>query len=136
MKLFNKNIKPSLFIIKGHSLFSFQLSIEITEKTDFTVYSYPASEDALTELKAIQPKVIVIDTDAPKGLNPQQAIIAIKNLLPHSLVIILSTGGDAEGAMDLMKSGADSYVKKNGDTIHQLLAEITSLTTVSNLSAA
>ncbi len=127
MKFCNKYKKPSLFIVGNVSMFSLQLNMEINEKSNYTVYVYNSAEDALQELQSIQPKIVILDSFPGKGMNGQQAIIAIKSLLPEVYSIILSSNNDADTAIDLIKSGADSFIYKKENVIEEIVDEILSV---------
>lgn len=127
MKFCNRNKKPSLFIIGNISMLSLELNMEINEESDYIVYVYNSVEEALQELKTLQPKIVILDSFPGKGMNGQQAIIAIRSLLPDVYSIVLSANNDADAAIDLIKSGADSFIYKAENTVDAVVNEILSL---------
>ena len=135
MKLCNKYKKPALFLIENNPMLLIQLNSEMAANNGYDVYSYFSTEQALKELEAIEPKIVIVSSNPERGLNEQQAVIAIKSILPETYVVILSTN-DAEGAIDLLKSGADNFIQKTATSIEELAKQLLSLPLITNLKAA
>ncbi len=132
MKFCNKNKKQSLVIVGNITMLTLELNMEISEKNDYKVYSYGNGEEAIQELKMLQPEIVILDSYPGKGMNDQQTVITIKSLLPNVYVIILSDANDVDAAIDLLKSGADSFIYKSENTLSEVLEEVNSLAKINN----
>jgi DNA-binding NarL/FixJ family response regulator len=86
------------------------------------VGEFADGESALEKLPAIKPMVVLMDINLP-GLNGVQCVSRLTQLLPDTLVIMLTVYDDSDTIFDSLASGANGYLLKPVQS-EQLVAAI------------
>ncbi len=66
---------------------------------------YPSAEDAIKELPAAKPDVVLMDINLP-GMNGVECVRQLKKILPDVLIIMLTVYEDTENIFDALAAGA------------------------------
>lgn len=74
--------------------------------------AYSTGEEALKHLPRLYPEVVLMDINLP-GMGGIQCVSRLKQLLPETEVIMLTTYDDAEMIFDSIRAGATGYLLKN-----------------------
>lgn len=93
---------------------------------DFSIAgTYSSVEDAIKELPAIQPDIIMLDVQLP-GITGVDAIPVLKKLIPGVNVLVLTVYESEEIIFTALKNGASGYLTKNTtpDKIIESIKEI------------
>ena len=85
------------------------------------VSQHGSAEDALKELPAVKPQVVLMDINLP-GLNGVECVRQLKLLLPATLVIMLTVYEDTENIFNALAAGASGYLLKRTPTAELLQA--------------
>ncbi len=86
--------------------------IEITlRKENYEISVARDGEEAINKIKEIKPHLIFLDYIMPK-LNGLEVLKWVKRNYPEIIVIMITAYGSEILAVDLMKAGADDYIKK------------------------
>jgi len=72
---------------------------------------YPTAEDALKDLPQVRPEVVLMDINLP-GINGVECVRQLKQLLPQTLVIMLTVYEDTENIFKALAAGAAGYLLK------------------------
>lgn len=81
------------------------------------------SRDAISQAKALQPDVIVLDISMP-GFSGLDAVPLIRKETPSTEVLILSRYEEREMRLKALEAGARGYVAKTQGLARELLAAI------------
>lgn len=84
----------------------------ISKNTDWKVDVCEDGEAALTHVEEFLPDLIITDIHMPK-MNGFELVNAIKDRFPVIPVIVITSQGSEELAMEALKTGAASYCPKN-----------------------
>ena len=76
------------------------------------VGSYASGEDAVRELPAQKPKVVLMDINLP-GMSGVECVARLKQSLPGSLVLMLTTYEESDLIFASLRAGASGYLLKN-----------------------
>jgi DNA-binding NarL/FixJ family response regulator len=76
------------------------------------VGAYGSGEDAVRELPARQPKVVLMDINLP-GMSGVECVARLKECLPQSLVLMLTTYEESDLIFASLRAGASGYLLKN-----------------------
>jgi DNA-binding NarL/FixJ family response regulator len=68
--------------------------------------------EAISQAKALQPDVIVMDASMPQ-MNGVDATREIRGALPHIQIVGLSTHDDENSERSMREAGAEAYFTKN-----------------------
>ena len=79
------------------------------------------AEEALKELPAVKPQVVLMDINLP-GMNGVECVRQLKQLLPKTLVIMLTVYEDTENIFNALAAGASGYMLKRTPTAELLQA--------------
>jgi len=74
-----------------------------------------SAEDALKEMPAIKPEVVLMDINLP-GINGVECVRQLKQLLPGLQVIMLTVYEDTENIFSALAAGATGYLLKRTKT--------------------
>lgn len=85
------------------------------------VGAYSTGEEALRQLPKLHPDVVLMDINLP-GMGGIQCVSKLKQLLPETNVIMLTTYDNAEMIFDSIRAGATGYLLKNQPREELLLA--------------
>ena len=72
---------------------------------------YSNAEDALRELPALGPDVVLMDINLP-GMNGVECVRKLKERLPETNVLMLTVYEESEKIFDSLKAGASGYLLK------------------------
>ncbi|MCX8116845.1 MAG: sigma-54 dependent transcriptional regulator [Desulfobacterota bacterium] len=78
---------------------------------EYTVLTAPNGEEALSQMKASSPDLILMDIRMP-GRGGIEVLKEIKAIDPKALVILMTAYGTTETAIEAMKHGAFDYILK------------------------
>jgi len=76
------------------------------------VNAYPNGEDALQRMSADAPDVVLMDINLPK-MNGIQCVEQLKQQLPKTQVLMLTTYEEGDLIFDSLRKGASGYLLKN-----------------------
>jgi len=76
------------------------------------VGAYASGEDALRELPNHKPKVVLMDINLP-GMSGVECVARLKQSLPQSLVLMLTTYEESDLIFASLRAGASGYLLKN-----------------------
>jgi DNA-binding NarL/FixJ family response regulator len=76
------------------------------------VGTYSTGEEALKHLPKLHPDVVLMDINLP-GMGGIQCVARLKQLLPETDVLMLTTYDNAEMIFDSIRAGATGYMLKN-----------------------
>ena len=76
------------------------------------VGAHPSGEDALRRIPAEQPDVVLMDINLP-GMSGIECVSRLKELLPKTQVLMLTTYEESDLIFDSLRQGASGYLLKN-----------------------
>jgi DNA-binding NarL/FixJ family response regulator len=85
------------------------------------VSQYPNAEDALKDLPAVKPEVVLMDINLP-GINGVECVRQLKPLLPQTQVMMLTVYEDTENIFNALAAGASGYMLKRTSSKELLTA--------------
>lgn len=86
------------------------------------ISQYPSAEDALKDLPATKPDVVLMDINLP-GMNGVECVRQLKKIAPEILIIMLTVYEDTENIFEALTAGASGYLLKRTSS-PELLAAI------------
>ena len=72
---------------------------------------YPSAEDALKDMPAAKPDVVLMDINLP-GMNGVECVRQLKKLLPEVLIVMLTVYEDTDNIFEALAAGASGYLLK------------------------
>jgi DNA-binding NarL/FixJ family response regulator len=75
------------------------------------VSQYPCAEAAIAGLPSDEPDVVLMDINLP-GMNGVECVRRVKQLLPQTLVLMLTAYEDTENIFNSLAAGASGYMLK------------------------
>ncbi len=75
------------------------------------VSQHPTAENALVELKVTRPDVVLMDINLP-GMNGVECVRRLKELLPHTQVVMLTVYENTNIIFSALAAGASGYLLK------------------------
>jgi two-component system, NtrC family, response regulator AtoC len=84
------------------------------EHSGYEVTTFGSAEEALGQLKRIQPQVIITDLRMP-GMSGLDLLARVREHMPHTEVIVVTGHEDMSTAVAAMKAGAFDYIVKPVD---------------------
>lgn len=116
-----------IFLVDDDPYYLKSLEFELRKNPNLKIETFNTGEDCINKL-ALKPDVIILDyiltTENKKALDGLQTLVKIKEILPDTQVIMLSTAEAVEAATSSLKLGAFDYIVKNQDTFLRLKAGI------------
>ncbi len=101
-----------ILIVDDHEVVRLGLRALLSRNPDFAVVDEAESaEEALEKVKQHRPNVVVMDIRLP-GANGIEACRAIKQAVPETHVIMLTSYAEDEMLFDAINAGASGYVLK------------------------
>jgi len=76
------------------------------------VGAHPTGEDALRHIPAEEPDVVLMDINLP-GMNGIECVSRLKERLPRTQVLMLTTYEESDLIFDSLRRGASGYLLKN-----------------------
>jgi DNA-binding NarL/FixJ family response regulator len=74
--------------------------------------AHASAEDALRNIPAENPDVVLMDINLP-GMNGIQCLSRLKEILPNTQVLMLTTYDQGDMIFDSLRAGANGYLLKN-----------------------
>ncbi len=125
----NKETKLKIFLVDDDAVFLKSLEIDFLEHKDFDVETFPTGELCLANLSK-SPDVIILDYHLDginkNAMNGIETLDKIKEILPDTPVIILSSQDKIDVAISCMHHRAFDYVVKSETAFLRLQKNITS----------
>ena len=115
------NKKPfSVFVVDDDETFLYALSFHLKKDTHWRVFCYTTAEACLDHLD-LEPGAIILDyffsAGAAKGLDGMAALKLILEQKPGIPVIMLSAQKDLNVSLELLKTGAFTYIVKDREAL-------------------
>ncbi|MCR6641850.1 MAG: response regulator transcription factor [Sporocytophaga sp.] len=102
-------IEDNVNFVKG-----FEFLINFTDK--FKVISvYNSCEEALVEIKALNPDIVLMDVDLP-GMSGIEGTKKIKQIIPSVEILVVTVFENSEKVFASLEAGASGYITKNSGT--------------------
>lgn len=76
------------------------------------VGAFASGEEALREIPLLQPDVVLMDINLP-GMNGIRCVGRLKEVLPKTQVLMLTTYDEGDLIFDSLRAGANGYLLKN-----------------------
>jgi DNA-binding NarL/FixJ family response regulator len=76
------------------------------------VGAYASAEEALRGIPALSPDVVLMDINLP-GMNGIQCVARLKERLPKTQILMLTTYDEGDLIFDSLRAGANGYLLKN-----------------------
>jgi DNA-binding NarL/FixJ family response regulator len=76
------------------------------------VGSYATGEEAVRDVPAARPQVVLVDINLP-GINGIECVIKLKMVMPEINVLMLTTHDDGDLIFESLRAGASGYLLKN-----------------------
>jgi two-component system, OmpR family, response regulator len=115
-----------VFLVDDEPIQNEMLKDHIASKYQYMLKTYESGEDAIKDI-GLHPAIAVLDfhlnSHLPNAQNGVEVLKKIKELSPHTQVIMLSGQDKLEVAIDSMKYGAYDYVIK-GETAFSRMENI------------
>ena len=118
--------KQYIFLVDDEPIQNEMLKDHISGKFDYQLKTYSNGEDAIRDMN-LNPAIVVLDfhlnSHLPNAQNGVDVLKKMKELSPHTEVIMLSGQDKIEVAIESMKHGAYDYVIK-GETAFSRMENI------------
>jgi CheY-like chemotaxis protein len=114
----NTSSKTPLLIVEDDEAWVAALTSKL--KGEFAITHYDNGEEAIQNLLALKPKIIVLDYHLQGQMTGGDTLKEIKRLLPSTKVIMFSAQDDVQTALNIIQHGAYDYVVKGDNAINRL----------------
>jgi ActR/RegA family two-component response regulator len=104
-------------------------------KGEFEVSHYTSGEDAIQNLAALKPKIVVLDYHLEGQMTGLDTLKEIKRLLPKAKVIMFSAQDDVQVAVNILNNGAYDYVVKGENATNRLNIILRNLSEIEHLES-
>ena len=115
-----------VFLVDDEPIQNEMLKDHISSKFDYILKTYDNGEDAIRDMN-LKPAIVVLDfhlnSHIPNAQNGVEVLKKMKELSPHTEIIMLSGQDKIDVAIDSMKHGAYDYVIK-GETAFSRMENI------------
>lgn len=116
-----------VFLVDDDLLYLKSLEFEFCQNPNLKIMTFLTAQACIEKL-FLNPDVIILDyiltIPHEKALDGLQTLVKIKEIVPETQVIMLSSLESVEVATNCIKLGASDYVVKNLNTFTQLKAHI------------
>lgn len=102
--------KPRLLILDEDRIILQSLS-QFLAREGYEVRTTDSPEDAFAQLEATQFELLLADINMP-GVKPNDFLRDVRRRFPHTLVLVITSYGSIEGAVEATKMGAFDYLTK------------------------
>lgn len=106
----NKQRAFKVLLVDDEDIFREATARQLTVR-GFIVQTAASGEEAIAQVKADPPEVVVLDQQMP-GLHGSETFIAIKKIDPLIEVIMLTGNTSVDNAIELMQMGTFDYLMK------------------------
>src|SRR4051812_36270135 len=103
-------IKPRLLVLDEDRIILQSLS-QFLRREGYEVRTTDRPEDALSLMEAGQSELFLADINIP-GLKPADFLRDVRRRFPHVVVVVITSYGSIEGAVEATKIGAFDYLTK------------------------
>jgi DNA-binding NtrC family response regulator len=114
----NTSSKTSLFIVEDDEAWVANLTAKL--KSSYAISSFATGEEALEQLQAHKPSIIILDYHLEGELSGLDTLKEIRNRLPNAKVVFFSGQDDIQTALNILNSGAYDYVVKGENALNRL----------------
>jgi CheY-like chemotaxis protein len=114
----NTSSKTPLLIVEDDEAWVASLTAKL--KGEYALSHFASGEEAIQNLLAIKPKVIVLDYHLQGQMTGDDTLKEIKRLLPNTRVIMFSAQDDVQTALNIIHHGAYDYVVKGENATNRL----------------
>jgi two-component system alkaline phosphatase synthesis response regulator PhoP len=114
-------MKPRVLIVDDEDTIRYFLKLEL-EQQNYEVWDVATGEKALELLKTHNFDVALLDLRLP-GISGQKVMHYLRQLAPHTSIIIITAYATLDSAIDALKHGAHDYLVKPFDT-EEVLASV------------
>ena len=105
-----------LVLVDDHTVVRRGIRIYLESFADVTVVGEAASGEAcLAQLEDWLPDVVVMDLLMPGGMDGIEATQQVRQLSPHTRVVVLTAHTDEARVVAALRAGAIGYVRKDAD---------------------
>jgi DNA-binding NarL/FixJ family response regulator len=102
-----------VLLVDDHALFREGLAGIINAQSDMEVIGEASDGlEAFVKAQELKPDLILMDVQMP-GMDGLEATRQIKQVLPNTLIVMLSVRGDDEKLFEALKNGAQGYLLKD-----------------------
>ena len=105
-------ITKNIAIIEDDEIFSFHMKWILNTAEENLVNSFSTGDEFFKFHKEIAPDIIFLDYFLPDG-NGDKILDKIKELMPKSKVVLISSQDNTEIAIELKRKGVDNYISKD-----------------------
>jgi len=106
----NTNHKPRLLILDEDRIILQSLS-QFLSREGYQVHTSDDAQQVLANLEGLQIELLLADVNMP-GIKPAEFLRTTRRRFPHVVVIIITSYGSIEGAVEAIKLGAFDYLTK------------------------
>jgi two-component system OmpR family response regulator len=128
-----------IFLVDDEPIQNEMLKDHISSRFEYQLKTYDNGEDAIKDM-GLKPAIVVLDfhlnTNVPNAQNGVEVLKKIKELNPHTEVIMLSGQDKIDVAIESMKYGAYDYVIKGETAFSRIENILNNIIELHNLRAA
>ena len=106
----NTRDKPRLLILDEDRIILQSLS-QFLRREGYEVRTTDRSDDAFSLMEAGQVELLLADVNVP-GVKPAEFLRDVRRRFPHVVVVVITSYGSIEGAVEATKTGAFDYLTK------------------------
>ena len=107
------------FVVDDDRHYARLLSYRIDKEKGHEVHVFHSGEDALDQLDALKPDLVLLDIMMP-GIGGMETLRRLQLFQPDLPVVMISAQGTADVAVEAMKGGATDYITKGQDDLVKL----------------
>ncbi len=107
------------FVVDDDKHYARLLSYRIDKEKTHEVHVFHSGEDALDQLDALRPDLVLLDIMMP-GIGGMETLRRLQLFQPDLPVVMISAQGTADVAVEAMKGGATDYITKGQDDLVKL----------------
>lgn len=103
-------------LVDDHYVVRRGLQSYMSAMSDITIVGTAASgEELLTKIEGWLPDVVVMDLYMPGGIDGIETTRRVREMTPHTQVVVLTAHTDDERVIAALRAGAIGYVRKESD---------------------
>jgi DNA-binding NarL/FixJ family response regulator len=112
------------FLRESFELFLTKSANQLTEYSLLGIF--PNALDVVTQVKALQPDIILMDIDMPGGVSGIEAVKKIRVFDQQTPIIMITVFDDRTNVLDAMASGASGYLLKKylSERLHETISDV------------
>jgi two-component system, NarL family, response regulator LiaR len=106
----------SVVLVDDHTIVRRGIRVFLDLESDIRVIAEAGSGEAAVKIAAeYHPNVMLLDLIMPGGINGVEATRQVKQVSPHTQIVILTSYADNDHVLPALRAGALSYVFKDVD---------------------